>query len=338
MKKQFKLGGIAALSLLGSLASMNAQTATTDPVGYVTVNLTGNGYNLVGLTLHEATEISGSFETVNGVQLTDDDVDFSTILEDDTSYILEITSGDASGLIQEITTTDVNTNVISTPDDLSDLGEGSISAGAEYKIRKAATISSIFGADNSAGLLEGTSIGASDVIWVQNGSGSFNKYFYHSGQTVPFPISEGWKSSTLTDVSTLPLIYTDGLMIETNDSSDKSLTLTGSVISQAKQMVVTEGFNLLGTVFPIGTTLSASGLENDLLGGTSLGTADVLWLSNESGGFDKYFYHTGQTVPFPISAGWKNSTLSDASTQEISGAIFIERQSGDTSITSTPSF
>ncbi len=336
--KKIQIAGLTALTLLGSLTAVQAASATTDPVGYVTTTLKADSFTLVGITLHEATEATGAFETVSGTSLTDTDIDFSALLEADTTYILEITSGDAAGVIQEITSTDASTNVLSTPDDLTALGAGnSIANGDSYKIRKAATISSIFGASNSAGLNEGTSLSLADVIWVQNGSGAFDKYFYHSGQTIPFPITEGWKNSSLTDVSNTPLIYTDGLMIQNSDITDNTLTITGTVVNTSKKIEVTTGFNLLGTVYPVGTTLASSDLNSQIQQGSSLSTADVIWMSDGAGDFNKYFYHVGQTIPFPIAAGWKNVSLADSSTQQISGAIFIERHTGDITIT-TPSY
>jgi hypothetical protein len=339
MMKKFQLGGIAALTLLGSFATSQAQAAPTEPVGYVPIDRKGSSINLVGITLHEPTVAAGAFETVAGVQLTDNDVDFSSILEDGTTYVLEINTGDAAGYIQEITTNEVSSNTISTPDDLSNLGDSKgIAAGAVYKIRKASTIASIFGSDNSAGLQEGTSLSNADAIWVQNDNGTYSQYFYHSGQTLPFPISEGWKTSTFSDATNLPLIYTDGLLIETKDPTDKTLTITGSVISASKKLVVSNGINLLGMTFPVGTTLASSNLSSQLQGGTSLIDADVIWTSNGQGGYNQYFYHVGQTVPFPISEGWKTSTFSDASNIEIQGAIFVTRHGDETEITSTPSF
>lgn len=338
--KKLKIAGFTALTLLGSLATSQAQ-AVTDAVGYVSTTLVKESFNLVGITLHEATEVSGALETVSGQALTDTDIDFSALLAANTTYILEITSGDAEGRIQEITSTDVSTNVITTPDDLTMIGTGeNIAAGATYKIRKAATISSIFGATNSAGLHPATAIGDADVIWVQNGGGGYDQYFYHAGGGFPVPVAAGWKNSSIQDASNTPLIYTDGLVIQTRNTLDNTITLTGSVVDTSKKIEVTTGFNLLGTVFPVGTTLGASNLETQLTQATQISAADVIWMSDGAGGYSKFFYHSGGGFPIAVTAGWKNTSIQDASSQPIDGAIFIERQSaaGATTITTTPSF
>ena len=67
--------------------------------------------------------------------------------------------------------------VITTPDDLS----ATVTAGVSYTIRPISTIASVFGETNSGGLTGGPSAATSDVIFVPDGAGGFNEFFFFNG-------------------------------------------------------------------------------------------------------------------------------------------------------------
>ena len=199
-----KITTLTIVSMLAGVAGLHAQ-AFTNPSGYVTHTLKAGQFNLIGLTLHEPIAVSGAFETVSGTTLTDDDVDFDSVLTDGTTYVLEITSGALEGTIQEVLwSSGAATNNIVTSDDL---GSDGLAAADTYQIRESASLFSIFGEDNSAGLTEAIGIGSADVVWLVNGSGSFDRYYYSPGGGL-LGGTEGWKDSNANDISDVPMVYT----------------------------------------------------------------------------------------------------------------------------------
>lgn len=151
--------------MLTMVTSAKAQLSNvTLPAGYVTHKLKANQYNLIGLTLHNSAVAEGNFDLVAGVTLTDNDVDFTTLLTSGKRYILEILENTASpsieGTVQEVSSWTAHT--LTTPDDI--VTEG-LASGAKYRIRPATTLQSIFGENNQAGLKEGYS-GTADLVWL----------------------------------------------------------------------------------------------------------------------------------------------------------------------------
>ena len=177
MKKKFQLGGIAALTLIGSLTSTQAQTASTDPVGYTTETLE-QGFNLIGITLHQPVIAAGVIDDVAASSVTENDVTFTDAgllgTSGSATYILEITSGTLAGSIQDITAW--TANVLTTPDDLLAAG---LQVGDTYQIRKASTLADVFGADNSAGLQGVADFNSTnaDIVYLTNNSGGFDRLF-----------------------------------------------------------------------------------------------------------------------------------------------------------------
>ena len=104
MMKNTTITTIAA-ALIGASGAM-AQTAFSPIVGYTTETI-NQGFNYIGLTLHEPVAIAGSIDAVasgsGGSTLTENDVDLISVLgaSGSTTYILEITSGPLEGTVQE---------------------------------------------------------------------------------------------------------------------------------------------------------------------------------------------------------------------------------------------
>lgn len=342
----FTLGAM----LVGAAASQAQTTAVTKPSGYVTHTLKAGQFNLIGLTLHEPVIAAGVLEDVvpndNGTPgasspevdddfsvLTDDQVDFGAVLTAGKTYILEITdAADTSlnGTIQEVTVWDNNT--ITTPQDLH--AEG-LRAGDKYQLRAAKTISDIFGATNSAGLKASTNSGGADVVWLSNVGGGFDKIFYSPGGGLGGG-NAGWKYVGGGDASNHPVCYTDAVFIRSRSANDKSLVVTGSVKTQSTVLALQTGFNFVSVTFPVGATLGNSGLADNLAPGTNSGSADVVWIPNGNGGYEKYFYSPGGGLGGG-SAGWKSvSGAENPENTPLTSGMIIRRRGAATNSKLTP--
>ena len=317
MMKKATITSLAALMLssAGAFAQDTSASAFTTPAGYVTHTLEAGQFNLLGLTLHESVVVAGSFESVSGTALGDNDVDFTTILTSGTTYVLEITNSvndDNIGKVQEVVSW--TTNEITTSDDLG------LQVGDEYQIRASATISSVFGEDNSSGLQGATSSAAADNIYVRV-DGGFDVYYFSTGGF----FGEGWRrvGGGATDFSNQPLFITDAIYIQRNGATDLDLILTGSVKTGDSQLAVTEDFSFLSGVFPVGSTFESSGMQASVVGGSSSGASDNVLIQVEGGGFDTYYYSTGGF----FGIGWRKvgDGSTDHSTTELPSAFILSR-------------
>jgi hypothetical protein len=278
-----KLHTYAFLAAALACGMANAQTAYTTPVGYETLSV-ASGFNYHGLRLHQATVAAGTFETVGASSLVDDQATFA--LSATKTYIVEINDG--SGLITTVLGSAASGTTITTVDNLSELG---VANGASYSIREAATLSSVFGASNSAGLVAGFGgIGGADVIFVSNGSG-FDQYYYDDLET-------SWAdvNGVAVDGSAIPIVYTDSLIISA--TAPISVVVTGEVKTEATSAAVAGGFNYISSMYPAGATLASTfdaAVPTLDRGFGGIGGADVFFVGDGSGGFDQYYYDDLET-------------------------------------------
>ena len=326
-------------SLLAAFAACGlafGQQASTTPVGYVTESISGksgptapDSFNLISVTLHASSIWNGQATGVSSTLLTAA-ADFDALLESGNKYIVRITSGDQSGAIVVVdqwgTGSGNSQGDLVVSQDLSQLG---VAVGDSFEIRPAMTLSDVFGSDNSAGLKEGT-LATADVVWVPTGGGSFEKYYYSPGATFPVPVAEGWKNSAGQNAANAAIVYTDAIFIQRRAEGDLNLVVSGEVIVSATQLFVEGGvsgnvFNYVGSVYPVGTKLGDSGLEASLKSG-NLSTADIVWMPNGAGGYDKFYYSPGASFPVPIAAGWKDAAGLDASQKELTSGIIVQRR------------
>ena len=292
-----------------------AEPVFTTPVGYVTVPLNQGVYNLVGLTLHNPTIVSGTLTSVSSNLVVDDNADFS-VIEQDVVYILEINTGLGAGIIQEIVNPPSSTS-IATPDDL----DGLVSSGSTYSLRKAATLDSIFGAENEVAELaesvDGSSAGA-DTILVPKGDGTFDTYFFVNAPGV----FVGWFDGS-DAAGDAVLNYSDAIFVRTSSSSTAiDLVISGEVKAVDTQGVLLTGFNLLSSVDPATMTLASSGLQDSLspsADGSTTG-ADLVLVPNSAapGTFNTFFY-----VDAPgVFTGWFDGS-EPADDVSLNGGFFI---------------
>ena len=312
------------------VSSASAQSvAYSKPAGFVTHTLKAQQLNLIGLTLHEPVVYSGSFDEVEGLILRDINADYDAALTSGNSYVLEIvdnpTDPSLNGVIQVIT--DWTAQEITTTEDLTADGPvAGLAAGAKYNLRAPKTISDVFGSSNSAGLTAGANMASADVIWLHNGVG-FDKFYYSEGGG--FGGGEaGWKDDSGADAGDFPIIYTDAVIIQNKALTDKKLVVSGVVKTKAVTLALMEGkFNFISSTYPVGSTLGNSGLETDLVGGVDKDSSDVVWMPNDEGGYDQYYYST---------EGWKDAQEQPASDTLLTSGIIIERIGDNANAKLTP--
>lgn len=298
----------------------SAQTAYTTPVGYETLGVS-SGFNYLGLRLHSPITHSGTFEVIAATSLTDTGASFTVAANK--TYIVEINDG--SGIITQVLGSAIAGDTISTSDNLLAAG---VASGASYSIREASTISGIFGAENSAGLVAGFGgITGADVIFVPNGSGGFDQFYFDS-------LENSWAdvNGLPVDGSIVPLVYADGVVISAN--SALSLTVSGEVKKQPVALAAGSGFNYLSSIYPAGATLASTfdGVVGSLdQGFGGITGADVFFVPNGLGGFSQYYFDS-------LENSWAdvNGLPVDASLVALPSGLLFSNEGGSVSLKASP--
>jgi hypothetical protein len=309
-------------SFLAPIALHAQNTATTTPVGYETISLI-QGFNYVGLRLHNAPIASGTLEVVTNTSLTDTGVDVNALLEAGKTYVLEITNTSGVGAVAEIVKSNVINDTINTNNAFAELG---VTAPATYLIRPSATLASVFGVNNTFGLQPGFSgPGGADLIYVPRASGGFDQYFYDEDEL-------SWKnaeSNELVNPVDVPLVYLDGILIFAN--APRQLVVSGTIKKESVVQLVKPGFNYISSVYPASATL-ASAFNNSLAsinpGFSGPAGADTVYVVND-GSITEYFYDADES-------SWKNSSTNAAINPEQvslpSGLIYFNAGNNSTNL------
>jgi hypothetical protein len=323
---------LLAAALASGVAS--AATAYTTPVGYETLSLPTGSTN-IGVRLHESTVLAGVVDTITtpgpGSLLTDAAVDFDAAMPGAaTFYIVEFEN--AAGILQEVVGADANNTTLALPDDVSPF----VSPGDTYKIRKASTLASIFGADNSAGLAPGFGGPAgADLVQIPDGLGGLDQYFYDGDELSWYQVADPFP--TPVDASAIPIIYTDAFIVLI-DADPKSLVVTGEVKTKAVNHMVTSGTNYLSSVFPAGATLDSAFGNSSALATIDAGFggpagADLIQIL-DGANFNQYFYDGDESAwylvadPFPIQV--------DATTVNLPSGFIFANEGGPVNLLNTP--
>ncbi len=289
--------------------------AYTAPSGYVKSNLVV-GFNPIGINLHGDILVSGIIDSENANVVTDADVDFTTTLTDaDATYLLEISNGAQNGAVAVITASTATTITIE--------GSGIAAGAASYAVRQAKTLNEVFGTGASATLTGSFNSTGSDIVWVPDGAGDYDRYYYNAN----FNEFRSTANQFSSPPKPIAFFYPDGAFVEVK-SSPKTITLFGEVKKTGTIIAATAGFSIFTVPSPAGQTLDELGLKDDLTQSFSSAAADVFWVPDGAGGYVRYFVH--------IAGGgtWRSTTsqfFGNEGATVVTGAISIERKSASTS-------
>jgi hypothetical protein len=321
---------LATFALFQSVSS--AQTAVTDPVGFITLNVQGTGgsgsnaLSFLGLGFTQVISYQAMFSSASGTTLTDSSttwVDNQFNGANGTFYV-ELISGSGAGRTSNIVSTSGTGKSITTAVNLSSF----VASGTGYKIRKNWTVATVFGPNNEAGLQGGTSSTADQILVYNPANGQYTTYYYKTSGVGGI----GWRTtaSTSANASNSPFNPTDGILIKRQQSSTVGFALAGAVKLGQTSIPVATGLNILSNVYPSGTfTLGTCGLFESGIGGGTSTTADQVQIYNSANGqYSTYYYKTSGVG----GTGWRStlSTSADASGTPIPFglSIIIQRLGG----------
>lgn len=286
---------LAAGILLTSIAGAFADSATTDPVGFITLNVPGptggetSALSFKGLSLTRPVEYQGSAETVGANSLVDNEATWTDNQFNGANgaYFVEITNGANAGATFDIQATTAGTKTVTLVQNLP----AGAAAPLTFKIRKHWTIGSVFGPANESGLGGGNSSTADQVL-VFDGT-AYDIYYYQTSGVGGI----GWRKAgnAVSDASNAVLYSEEGVLVKRRQTGAVNIVLLGAVKTGPTLIPVSAGTNIVSNVYAASLTLNSSGLytgnaTTGVSGGTS-NTADQVLVWNGIG-YDVYYYQT----------------------------------------------
>jgi hypothetical protein len=330
---RFSLSTLLATLLAAPAAlAQEPATATTEPVGFVTVGITaGTGLakrnTLFSLPLLETETIAGQVAgTITGVTantISNSNAGWTAgeLSNPASPYLIQITSGAAegrmflisssantAGAISGVANTATTVTVSSVDAAQVDLTTLGIVNGTDtYKIFACDTLSSFFGTPESTGVQGGAAFASADsVVAVVNGSSQ--TYFFKSDAVPPRWSRVGLGSP---DASNTPLIPYYGIQYSRLANTALSFVVTGGVpIIERKVGVKNSGPTFLAQFWPADSTLSSVGLQNlaGWLSGATAAAADTVVLTS-GGSANTYFYDGSNWRRVALGSPLANDTV-----------------------------
>jgi len=318
---------LAAAIVGGALpiAAFAQTTATTTPVGFVTVTVpaatssTTPSSAPIAIPLYNSAAFQGTVSSVDsssafslsGAAFTANQYSSSSA-----PYFVRMMSGTNVGrffLITSNTTTQLTVNANGV--NLTTL----LTVGDSAQIVPANTLSSVFGA-TATGFQTGVDASSSDNVYLWNGTGW--DLYYNNGTN--------WKKSGSLLSQNNVIVYPDeGLFISRRATTGPlTLTVLGTVPSTTEQSdLAGAGSSFVPNRFPVDTQLGSIGFQNspNWTSGPAAGQADDVYIWNGTG-WDVYYYN---------ATNWKKSgSLLTQDTKVIPAgtAVFVTR------VNSAPAF
>jgi hypothetical protein len=309
-----------AIAALANSATANT-TATTDPVGFVTTNITASSNGIayavspispVLLAFSDTSGIlSGSITAVGSNTISVDTAGWtSNELSANSVYVL-FKSGSLEGLILRVTS---NTESTATLDTLSaDLVTLGGAVGDTFQLVQGDTLLSMFGT-NSDGVTGGNatqfSASQTDRVAIRDTSGVVRSYYFNTD------FNQWRRAGTSADQGSVPISPLSGVFYSRIGQTPLSHVTTGSVpVSSVKYLVPTSGVTFFSRFFPVNGTINDYGFQN-LPGWTQ---ADRVNTTDSNGVVRSYSWNGTEWRRAGTSAN-QNSTV-----VPIGGAVSVSR-------------
>jgi uncharacterized protein (TIGR02597 family) len=321
----------AAAAAVASTLHAQTETATTEPVGFVTATITPKpadraaAFSIVQFPMMKAAAFQGAATAgqssgvvaLAGASFTNGQ--FSTNSDGTPNFFIEITSGNSEGLVADVSSNTSSTVTV----DPSDAAVVTSAMPANVIIRPHTKVTEIFGNGATVLLRGGANASSADQLLFGRG-GSLQGIYYKTG------IGAGWKITAGGANASNTVIYPgESVIVRRTTNSPLTVTNTGAVNAGRALVPVSQGAMTVATSFPVGTTLGSSGLytgstSTGLQGGANPNSADNVFLPDANGNLVGYYYKTG------IGAGWKASAGGANASNVVvpaTGGLYIVRRS-----------
>ena len=278
----------------GIFAQEATISATTTPVGYMTQQLPASSSTYVGISTHHPVLISSTATATTSTTLSDTTLNFGELLTAGEAYLLEIESGAYKGTVYLINANkwrnaaqadEWNASTLTLPVDFGTTTP--LEQNVAYKIRKATTVSDVFGANNEVCNLTASAFATrADTVGVTE-YGTRNSYniFYHS-------TAKEWRAiAQSTSVNKMPLFYQLPVLVKTlATSTAQPLTQIGEILTTEKAVEIKNNNDFVHTGYATVVPLAQSGMETSLVKNNFPAQADKVAVLNDSGNSFSFYF------------------------------------------------
>ncbi len=295
---------ITGALLIAAAAGSYAQTAVTDPVGYVTMPVAGGGStaspsrSYIGATLVNKIEYSGVVTAVAGTTISFAAGSFTAgAFNADAAngnlYYAEIGSGANQGAWTDIVSN--TTSSLVTSDNISSL----VAVGDKVKLRKHHTVSSVFGATNSSGFAAGIDVSTADELQFLDASTQQATTVFFSTDD----LNPGWVTVAGNPAANMIIPPGVGVKVSRKSAAALPIVQVGHVKTGPTWLPVESGINVITIPLATGTTFDLANLSPPatLAGGIDISAADEVGLLS-SGAFVNNFFSTDDLNPGWVTA------------------------------------
>lgn len=320
-----KLSLIIGATLLATAAGSIAQTAVTDPVGYITLPVAGGGsaaspaLSYIGASLVNKIEVSAvaaaasagtTAEFAAGVLPAAGAYGLNSLGQG--SYYVEIASGPNAGVWTDVVASSATTLTLLDP-------IGNLCQNQTLKVRKHHTIATIFGSTSAqVQLQQGAAIGQADeLLVIENPTANVSRSFYFSTDDADFDgNADGWVFANGNPAAEYVLAPGVGVKVSRKNAGEVKIIQVGHVKTGPTVLTIETGLQLVSVPRAVGANfnLDNSGLlASGLTGNLTLGGSDEL--QELLGGSPLNFYYSTDDADFDGNAdGWVNSGNGNALT------------------------
>lgn len=279
-----------------------AQSQVSTPVvGFETLALPANTLTAVGISLNNSPVVSSSVSSVDiasGLVALLNIANVGSLLDSAQPYYLEVTSGASSGARLDLdvssTISAANSTLVvsqsssNNTEPLSSLASDLV--GATVQIKKHITLEDI--GNSITGLTTGISGTGDEILTLDPSTGGFKVYLRRTSTT--------WRDGNNQTVNSLPIAPGTGIIVA-KKSVAGSITTTGIVRANNFHLNLSSGYQLVASGYPIAYSPSSLGAVGTSSSSAAPGwtfnsnpdLADSISSINPAGGFDRYFYRTG---------------------------------------------
>ncbi len=305
-----KLPLLVGLASLAALVGAHAQSAVTDPVGYITTTISNQvsgvrGETFVGPTLVTKVEFAGVVATAAGTTLNFSGTPFAANQFNGANgpHYLEITNGTGNGVWTDITATTANSVTL-----LDNISSFITPATTTVKIRKHHTVGTYLGAANSIGLQGGVDLASADQIVILNPVTQLPKtIFFSTDEFAP-----GWVDASFASAVNDIIAPGQGLLVKRVGGASAgtlSFVQTGYVKTGPTVLPIEAGENVVSIPNAVGVSLANSGLGASLTQGADLASADQVVVNTGNNAFTTVFFSTDEFAP-----GWVDASFNPQGT------------------------
>lgn len=297
--------------LSATAASLHAETAYSTPCGYIQTNLNARTTGYLGLGVHPEALMQHTLEagnvTVSGgrITITDTDVNFNDLMNENSAYVLELIFGDEAIALH------LNRDAWKKParcwaansvtvDDKSAADLVKNNKPISYVLRKARTLNDVLGADNMFNLKSGTS-GTADAVYIFTSS-AIQIPVYHSAAE-----NKWMRRGSRDDMGLLPVFNHEPLKIVRKAGNDMQAFVIGEVTQKHQKLLLSQEGTLLHTGLAVPQTLYSTSLHTALPSPSD----DVVYVPLTPGGTLEPCYYDSS------SNQWKNKNTEE----NVSGAM-----------------